>query len=155
MTQKLDSRTIKTNMKSLSRFNPVLLLYGVAAYLIWDMLLRKKTLADTYTDKIIIPKGQSYPDYRYQEFADVIFNAMDTIEGTDEDAIIRTLRLMKTNADIKKLKETFGNPVYTGQVLGFGSWFNNPTTLSGWLSLEGMLERSNGVLASKGITERF
>lgn len=134
-----------------------LVLYALVGYLIYDMLIRKKNVHDDFTDYINVGKNVSYPEYRFKEFADVLFYAMDTFEGTDEEAIIGIVKKLKTSSDVRKLKEVFGNPEYTGNpfAFGLGAWTNPPTSLSGWLSNEGMLQRANSQLASQGITERF
>lgn len=131
-----------------------LILYGLIIYLIYDVLLKKKNVNSDYEDYINIGKGQTYPDYRYKEFADILFYAMDN-PGTDEEAVLGVFRKMRTSDDVRKLKEVFGTPGYSGGInSSIGAWLNPDVSLSGWLSLEGMTQSVNAVLNSKGIKER-
>lgn len=132
-----------------------LLLYGTAAYLIWDMLIRKKTVETDYVDYINVGKGVTYPEYMFKEFCDVLYFSMKNA-GTYEEDILQVIRKLKTSADVRKLKEVWGTRDYSG---GFGgnlaALMNPDVSLSGWFSLEGMTNSVNAVLKSKGIKERF
>jgi hypothetical protein len=132
-----------------------LILVAAFAYLVWDMLLRKKKVNDDYEDYINVGKNLTYPEYKYKEFADRLYYAMVNSE-TEEDWIYSVIRAQKTSADIRKLKEVFGTPNYAGGVFGSFLNFMDPNvSLSGWFQLEGELENVNNILKAKGITERF
>jgi hypothetical protein len=132
----------------------LLIIYGFIAYLIYDILIRKKNLDDDFEDHINVGSNLSYPDYKYKEFADKAYYAMDN-PMTDEDALYEVFRSMKTSSDVRKLKEVFGLKGYTGGVAGnLGVLLNPDVTLAGWISLEGETENVNRILASKGIKER-
>lgn len=125
-----------------------LVIIGVAAYF-GNKLIKKITAAkpieDVKDDVTQLRKKQvpSYTDGQYNQYAQVLFSAMDGV-GTDEEAIFRVMRYMKKDIDVAKLIVAFG--VKGDNTLG--AWLQDDLSSTD-------MEQVNKILANKGIKYQF
>lgn len=125
-----------------------LVIAGVAAWF-GNKLIKKITAAkpidDVKDDVTNLRRTQapSYTDGQYNQFAQVLYSAMEGI-GTDEEAVFRIIGYMKKDIDVAKLIVAYG--VKGDETLG--AW------LQGDLSSSDM-NKVNQILTSKGIKYQF
>jgi hypothetical protein len=119
------------------------------------MFVRKKNPTDDYQDYVQVGGKTSYPDYVFAEMCDQLQSAMWGEQWTYAD-VKPTINKLKSNADVQKLKQTWGQRDYTGSWMGsVGGLIFPAMTLTGWFDQEGVLEDVNKLLKSKGIKELF